>query len=304
MTFTPAVPLGDDAPLCPGPRPEMRSPKSPMGADACDTHMHICGPASRYPYDAKRIYTPPDALVADYIKLMKALGLARAVLVQPSIYGADNRAMLDAMVALDAAGVPNRGVAVVDFDVSDAELAELNRLGIRGLRFNLVDVADPSKGLPLAQIRRLAERIADMGWHVEFLAHVDDYPDLARMFGDFPTEIVFGHTGYLRIGRTTDDPGFQAMLELARAGKCWIKLTGPYRISAADLPYGDAGDFARAAVAAAPGRVIWGSDWPHVKISKPMPHDADMCDYFFDWVADETSRRKILVDNPSQLYFF
>ena len=299
-----SVPIGDDAPFCLGPQKEARSPVVLMGEGACDTHMHICGPASEYAYDSQRIYTPPDALVVDYIALMKDLGLARTVLVQPSIYGSDNRAMLDAMRELKAAGVANRGVAVVDFDVSDAELDRLNTAGIRGLRYNLVDVADPTKGLPLAEIRTIASRIADLGWHVEFLAHVDDYPNMADMFGDFPTDIVFGHSGYVRIGKSTTDPGFQAMLKLAQNHKCWIKMTGPYRISAGDLPYQEAGDFARAAVKAAPECVIWGTDWPHVKISKPMPHDADMCDCFHDWVTDEAHRQMILVDNPTRLYGF
>lgn len=312
MNDTPAslkpVPIGDDAPFCTGPLSDVRAPAVMMGAGTCDTHMHICGPSGTYSYDGQRIYTPPDALVPDYIKLMKTLGLARTVLVQPSIYGADNRAMLDAMTELDAAGIDCRGVGVVDFDVSDVELERLNNAGIRGLRFNLVDVADPSKGLPLDDIRHIASRLAGFGWpepwHVEFLAHVDDYPNLVDMFEGFPTDIVFGHTGYVRIGKSTNDPGFQAMLELAKADKCWIKMTGPYRISAGDLPYLDAGEFARAAVAAAPSRVIWGTDWPHVKISKPMPHDADMVDCFHDWVPDVAHRQRILVDNPTRLYGF
>lgn len=312
MTDTPSsssiVAIGDDAPFCAGPQKEVRSPAVQMRTGTCDTHMHICGPDRKYPYDGQRIYTPPDALVPDYMQLMKDLGIDRTVLVQPSIYGSDNRAMLDAMRQLKAAGIDNRGVAVVDFDVADAELERLNTAGIRGLRYNLVDVADPTKGLPLDDIHQMATRIAGMGWpdkwRVEFLAHVDDYPNLVDMFGDFPTDIVFGHTGYCRIGKSTNDLGFQAMLELAQVGKCWIKMTGPYRISTGDVPYPEAGDFARAAVAAAPHRVIWGSDWPHVKISKPMPHDADMVDCFHDWVPIEAHRQMILVDNPIQLYGF
>jgi 2-pyrone-4,6-dicarboxylate lactonase len=298
------VPIGDDAPFCAAPLAELRSPKFPMGADVCDTHMHICGPGSDFPYDSQRIYTPPDALVSDYIKQMKALGIARVVLVQPSVYGSDNRVLLAAMAELQQAGYPTCGVAVVEDAVSDEELARLDQAGIRGLRFNLVDVADPSQGLPLDKIRALAERVAPLGWHVEFLAHADDYPDLDTLFGDFPTDIVLGHTGYMRIGKSTDDPGFQAMLRLAQAGKCWIKMTAPYRISAGDLPYADAGAYARAAVAAAPARILWGTDWPHVKTAKLMPHDADMCDLLHEWVPERAIRQQILVDNPTGLYRF
>lgn len=304
MTENTGIPIGDDAPFCEGPQTELRSPQIKMIRGTCDTHMHICGPGTDFPYDAKRIYTPPDALVPSYVDVMDSLGIERVVLVQPSIYGADNRVLLKAAADLVAAGYPSRAVAVVGFDVSDDELQALDHAGVRGLRYNLVDVADPSKGAPVEKIRRIAERIAPLGWHIEFLAHVDDYPNLRTTFHDFPTDIVFGHVGYLRIGKTIEDAGFQSMLELASMGKCWIKLTGPYRISEAGSPYRDVAKFVRAAVIAAPNRILWGTDWPHVKVSKPMPHDADMCDSFRDWVNEEELRKRILVDNPTELYGF
>jgi len=304
LTEPTPVPIGDDAPYCEGPQAELRSPQTRMMPGSCDTHMHICGPGSEFPYDGRRIYTPPDALVPAYIQVMNSLGIERVVLVQPSIYGADNRVLLKAMIDLSAAGYASRAVAVVGFDVRDEQLQTLDRAGVRGLRYNLVDVADPTVGAPIEKIRWIAERIARLGWHVEFLAHVDDYPDLVSIFRDFPTDIVFGHVGYVRIGKTTEDAGFQAMLELASMGKCWIKVTAPYRISAGAIPYSDAEGFVRSAVNAAPDRIVWGTDWPHVKISKPMPHDADMCDSFYDWVTDEGMRKRILVDNPTQLYGF
>ena len=110
--------------------------------------------------------------------------------------------------------------------------------------------------------------------------------------------------GYLRLGRDLTCDGFGGMLRLAEAGRCWVKITAPYRISAGDLPYPEAGDFARAVVEAAPGRVVWGTDWPHVMVTKPMPNDADLCDLFFQWVPDPAARQRILVDNPAELYDF
>ncbi len=208
MTDQSPVSIGDDAPLCAAPQAELRAPKHHFPINTCDTHMHICGPGSDFPYDSQRIYTPPDALVSDYIKQLKTLGIARTVLVQPSVYGSDNQVLLGAMSELARAGFPCRGVAVVDHDVSDVELARLNEAGVRGLRYNLVDVADPTKGLPLDEIRAMATRIAPMGWHVEFLAHADDYPTLDSLFGDFPTDIVLGHTGYMRMGKSVDVRGF------------------------------------------------------------------------------------------------
>jgi predicted TIM-barrel fold metal-dependent hydrolase len=295
---------GHGAAYCAPPDPELRAPAIPLGPLSCDTHAHICGPESDHAYAGDRIYTPPDALLPDYLKLLETLGVERAVLVQPSVYGTDNSVMLSAMRNMTAAGMQCRGVAVVDETVTEAKLDDMHEAGVRGLRFNLVDLADPGKGTPLERIRSLCERVAPRGWHAEFLIHVDDYPEFDTIFEDFPTGIVVGHMGYLRLGQTVASDGFAAMLRMAAAGRCWIKLTAPYRISAGDLPYPEAGDFARAVVAAAPDRVIWGTDWPHVIVSKPMPNDADLCDLFFQWVADPQTRRRILVDNPATLYDF
>jgi len=275
-----------------------------MGALSCDCHAHICGPETRYPYAEQRIYTPPDALVSDYLTLLSNLGVERAVLVQPSVYGTDNAALVEAMQAVQEAGLECRGVAVLDHSVTDEHLHALHSFGIRGLRFNLVDVAQASDGVPIDDIRVLCERISQFGWHAEFLIHVDDYPDLDTLFADFPVEIVVGHIGYCRLGSTPVSAGFAAMLRLAHEGRCWVKLTGPYRISAGDLPYPEAADFARAVVKAAPARTIWGTDWPHVMVSKAMPNDADLCDLFENWVTDPALRQRIVVDNPATLYGF
>jgi len=212
--------------------------------------------------------------------------------------------MLSAMREMTSAGMDCRGVAVVDETVTEPELQEMHETGVRGLRFNLVDVATPGRGISLESIRILGERIAPRGWHAEFLIHVDDYPDFDARFRDFPTEIVVGHMGYLRLGRDVTCDGFGAMLRLAEAGRCWVKLTAPYRISPGDLPYPEAGEFARAVVEAAPGRVVWGTDWPHVMVTKPMPNDADLCDLFAQWVPDPETRRRISVHNPAELYDF
>lgn len=290
-----------EAPYCPPYHPAPSAPAFAFPAGACDTHAHICGPEATAPYDPARIYTPPDALLPAYEHLLRTLGVARMVLVQPSVYGEDNRVMLKAMAETT---LPARGVAVVPLDIPQADLDALHRAGVRGARFNLVDVKDPSAGLPLAEIAAFAARVQPMGWHVEFLAHVDDYPDFAAMFRDFPTEIVVGHLGYFRPGCALDHPGFQGLLDLAASGRCWVKMTGPYRIAKEDLPYADVASFAAALVARAPHRLLWGTDWPHVMMKKIMPDDGNLANVFASWVRDATLRKKILVDNPLQLYGF
>ena len=297
------IPLAH-APLCQAPNLEIRSPKIAFPAGAVDCHAHICGPATQFPYAQERIYTPPDATLEKYDSLLEMLGVDRAVLVQPSVYGTDNRAMLAAL-----RGNPEkfRGVAVVNHDpkkISDIELEELHVAGVRGIRCNIVDVADKSAGLPIQNLKSLADRIKPLGWHLELLMHVNEYPNLATVFENFPVDLVFGHFGYSHAQHGVHDSGFQGLLELLKNQQAWVKMTGPYRICDGNLPYADIRPLNDAVLKANPGRLVWGSDWPHVMVKKQMPHDADLCDLFGDWVTDASLRKSILVDNPCILYDF
>jgi 2-pyrone-4,6-dicarboxylate lactonase len=291
-----------EAPVCAGPDFNPRSPKRGLPRRSCDTHAHIMGPRSRHDYSPERIYTPPDCLLNDYLHLLDTLGVEHAVLVQPSVYGTDNSAMLEAM---KTANGRLRGVAVVEEDISETHLKVLNDAGIRGVRVNIVDVKDRKPGtLPMKSLSQLARRIAPLGWHMEFLMHVDEFPDFDSTFADFPVEIVLGHLGYLTIGKAPDDPGFQALLRLMKAGRAWVKLTGPYRITSQPLPYGDTVPFAHALLEANPERVIWGTDWPHVMLKGSMPNDGSLADVLFDWIPDVKLREQVLVRNPAKLYGF
>jgi predicted TIM-barrel fold metal-dependent hydrolase len=290
-----------EPPLCAAPDPTPRQSKLRLPALACDTHAHICGPAARYPYWSGRIYTPPDCVLGDYRHLLTTLGVERAVLVQPSVYASDNRLLLD---ALREAGPNFRAVAVVEDSIGDAELERMHVLGVRGVRCNIVDIVEDKGKLPLAMLERLAAKIHRFGWHIELLMHADEFPDMDRAFDDFPVDIVLGHLGYLRTEKGTEDPGFQALLRLMSRKKAWVKLTGPYRISSQPLPYPDTTAFAHALLEAAPGRVVWGTDWPHVMMKGPMPNDGDLCDVLSAWAPDEALRHRVLVENPAALYGF
>jgi predicted TIM-barrel fold metal-dependent hydrolase len=259
----------------------------------------VCGPASKFPYAIERIYTPPDATLIQYEFLLNMLGIDRAVLVQPSVYGTDNRAMLAALSTN-----PNkfRGVAVINSKISDAELEVMHHAGVRGIRCNAVDVADKSASLPITELTALANRIKPLGWHLELLAHVNEYPDLVSIFADFPVDLVFGHFGYCRAKQGVHNKGFQGLLELLRNNKAWVKMTGSYRICDGDFPYEDMRVFNDEVIKANSKRLIWGSDWPHVMVKKQMPHDADLCDLFESWVSDPSLRKSILSDNPCMLY--
>jgi predicted TIM-barrel fold metal-dependent hydrolase len=289
------------APLCAAPDPTPRKPRLVLPLLSCDSHAHICGPASRYAYSGARIYTPPDALYPGYRAMLDTLGIERAVLVQPSVYGSDNTAMLDAL-ALDPQRL--RGVAVITLDTSRAELERMHALGVRGVRCNIVDVKEGKGKLPMEQLQALAQLIKPFGWHLEFLMHVNEFPQLDELLADFPVDVVFGHLGYMPAGSGVDAPGFAALLRLLKAGRAWVKLTGPYRISGTDLPYTDVTPLAQGLLKTAPGQIIWGSDWPHVMVKGAMPNDGDLCELLELWVPDANQRHQVLVSNPARLYGF
>jgi predicted TIM-barrel fold metal-dependent hydrolase len=293
-----------NAPLCMAADADPRAPAVAFPPGACDCHAHICGPAATYPYARERIYTPPDATVATYRHLLSVLGVERAVLIQPSVYGTDNRAMLAAMATV---GPGLRGVAVVEPTISALEVEALHQAGVRGVRLNLVDRREGKNAVPIELVRSLAARIAPFGWHIEFLVNMDEAPAFADAVAGLSVPVVLGHLGYPRAGAAdwTRAPGFTRLLRLLEAGRTWVKLTGPYRISAApDLPYADVDAAAARLAQAAPERLIWGSDWPHVMMKKPMPNDGALADLLARWIPDARTRHRVLVENPIVLYGF
>lgn len=288
-----------EAPPCAAPLADVRRPRLALPENACDSHLHILGPAQRYPYVQQRVYTPPDCLVADYRAVREYLGVRRCVLVQPSVYGHDNRVLLAGLREL---GDTARGVAVLGGDESAVELARMHALGVRGVRINLVDVKEPRAQLPAELLRRLADLIRPLGWHLELLMHVDQHPDMLAVLADLGVQLVFGHMGYL--SRSVADyrhPGMTAMVALAKARLAWIKLTAPYRLS--DPPgYAKAGEVARWLAGECMDRLVWGSDWPHVMVKTRMPHDADLLDLVADWLPERSQQQALFAVNAATLY--
>jgi len=287
---------------CPPPDPNPHPPSFAVPPGATDCHAHVFGPAGRYPYQPNRAYTPPDLPLPQLRRMHRALGIERLVLVQASVHGADISAVLDA-VASDPVNL--RGVATMSEETTDRELTRMRDGGIRGIRVNLVDRG----GMPfrsLAALAHAAERIRDHAMHIELLVHVESFPDLRTLAKTICVPMSVGHIGYTKAANGgLDHPGYQEFLALLRDGYFWVKLTGPYRISQCErFPYTDIGAMAKAVIAAAPDRVLWGSDWPHVMIDRAMPNDGDLIDAMLDWAPNSTDRRRILVDNPARLYGF
>lgn len=284
-------------PGCQAYNPDPGKPMLTIPPGSADCHAHIFGPQDRYPYTLNRSYTPPEASIAAYRRMLGALGFERAVIVQPSVYGTDNRCTRDAIVA---SGGKWHGVAVVEPGASDSLLADLHADGFRGVRINLLFKG----GLQLDALERIARAIQPMGWHVQLLLDGRDLPELADRLQRLPVDIVVDHMGHMPASLGVAHAGFQTLLQLLRGGRCWVKLSGAYRISSKPQPYEDAVPFARALVETLPDKLVFGTDWPHPSISVPMPQDASLLDLLPTWAPDEATRRRILVDNPARLYDF
>jgi predicted TIM-barrel fold metal-dependent hydrolase len=291
--------MSESALRCPPPDPNPRPPRFKVPAHSCDCHAHIIGPAKRYPFVPDRSYTPPNALLPEYLKVLGTLGLQRAVLVQPSMHGSDNMAMMDAIAA--AKHVDMRAVVVVPPDVSEHELAGLHQRGARGVRLNLIYSGG---GMRLGAAAALTTRIKEYGWHLQLLVDVSELGSEVAEFSKLNVPIVFDHMGHLPAARGVDDPGFQALLELVRRGNTWVKLSGAYRLTGEEYPYEDVRSFVDALVETGPQRLLWGTDWPHTVCQVHMPNDGELIDLLSMWVPDDRLRSEILVDNPADLYGF
>ena len=286
-----------EPPVCRAPDPNPKKPRLALPPGAADCHAHVFGPREKYPYAAERLYTPPAVFLRDYLAMLDAVGFTRGVVVQSGVHGTNNQVLVD---AISQSGGRLRGIALIDETTTDAELDRLAAAGVRGFRANLV----AKIGVQFDASRRLAQRVARLGWHVQLLLDVESFPTLDEVLADFPTEVVIDHMGRPDTSRGVDAPGFQALIRLLESGRGWSKLSAPYRTSTQHFPYADIAPFARALVEAAPDRLVWGSDWPHVMLETPMPNNGDLVDLITTWVPDEGVRRRILVDNPQRLYGF
>ncbi|MCB4821597.1 amidohydrolase family protein [Roseicella aerolata] len=283
---------------CPGPRAVTSKPgwKAPPGATDC--HMHIFGPYERYPLSPGRGYTPPEASVAMYRDMLSTIGLERTVVVQPSIYGTDNAVTLDAVEALGRDRA--RAVLVVDDGFDLPSLRAMGARGACGVRFNAVS----GNGTPLEQLEALGEKLAALGWHLQLYAHAEEMVALEQVLARLPCPVVIDHMGGVKAAEGgVASPGFQAMIRLLEKG-AWAKLCG-YR-SSAGAPYADVAGMARAMIAAAPDRCVWGTDWPHPSLHSPeeVPDDGVLLDALGQWAPREDQRQAILVANPARLYGF
>ncbi|MEI8153528.1 MAG: amidohydrolase family protein [Hyphomicrobiales bacterium] len=272
------------------------APKRQSPPNACDCHMHIYDGA-RFPPPRPLSRMQPGACVADYRLLQRRLGTSRTIVVTPAAYATDNAVTLDAIAAL---GEQARGVAVVHPAVTDAELQRLDRAGIRGIRFTQFDPNTATTTMDM--IEPLARRVQALGWHVQIHLRGDQIAADADLLQRLPGTVVFDHLGRLTPPEGLKHPAFAVIRRMLDKGHTWMKLSGAYFFGSAP-GYTKAGTVARAFIAAAPERMVWGSDWPHPTEAE-KPDDALLLDLLSEWAPDERTRHRILAENPEKLYGF
>ncbi|WP_321161479.1 amidohydrolase family protein [Verminephrobacter eiseniae] len=283
-----------------------------MPQNACDCHTHVVGPRSRYPMAEDRRYTPGPASHGALLAHLALHGLRRVVIVQPSVYGTDNRCMLD---SLDRLADRARGIAVLDEGVDAATLSSLHRRGIRGLRIDVESAGLRDAEAPQAALTRWAERIERLGWHLQVYAALDIIAALADRLARLAVPVVLDHFAMLPMDIDPDDRRAKALLELLRSGNAYIKLSAPYRLAPSGTPDKQrVGRWASTFMHIAPGRVLWGSDWPHTSREAGKPAlevsrcrilpATDLDESVADWLAAPALKQRVLVDNPACLYRF
>lgn len=275
-------------------RPRYRPPEG-----AVDAHCHVFGPAAQFPFAPERKYTPCDASKDQLFALRDFLGFDRNVIVQATCHGKDNRALVDAMLA---SGGRARGVATVGEEITEAELEALDEAGVRGVRFNFLRrLADFT---PHDVLRRIADKVAPLGWHVVVYFEAPDLEELKPLFTALPTRVVVDHMGRPDVKLGVDHPQFQAFLRWMEEDEdVWSKVSCPERLSLAGPPYDDVVPFQRTIVERFPDRVLWGTDWPHPNLKGHMADDGVLVDQIPKFAVAEALQTKLLVDNPMRLYW-
>ncbi|MGH3322629.1 MAG: amidohydrolase family protein [Streptosporangiaceae bacterium] len=283
--------------LCRAPFPDFDAAVFDVPDGACDTHAHVVSADAAYPLVPGRSYTPPPAPERAYLEMLDGTGMSRGVLIQVSVYGTDNRYMLE---VLSRHPDRLRGVAVVDADVDEETLARMDALGVRGVRLNVLF----GGGVGLDAMEPLAAKVSDLGWHLQLLLDARELPALAPRIARLPVPVVIDHMGHFPAELGAGHPGFKALLSLVREHDAWVKISGAYRIDPSDPQYPSARRLALELLGAAPRRVLYGSDWPHVAAPYAMPNTGRMRNLVGEWVTDATLLHQVLVDNPERLYGF
>jgi 2-pyrone-4,6-dicarboxylate lactonase len=280
--------------------PNPSKPKFVVPAGAVDAHCHVFGPGDTFPFAPERKYTPCDASWEQLFALRDFLGFDKNVVVQATCHGSDNSALLD---VLERANNRARGVVTVKADITHDELARMNELGVRGVRFNYVKrLVDPK---PDDYYRQIIEKIKPFGWHVVLYFEPSDLQEKYDFFTSLGVPVVIDHMGRPDVTKPVDNAEFDLFLRFMRENtNVWSKVSCPDRLSVSGSPlYADVVPFAKTIVEEFPDRVLWGTDWPHPNMKKEMPDDGILVDYVPTIATTPVLQQKLLVTNPTNLYW-
>ena len=238
----------------------------------------------------------PDGTLEKYLRMTERLGIERMVLVQPTYYGTDNSLLLD---VLRKVGPRCRGVVRIDDDTTDGELDRYHEAGVRAIRLDLFARSSWPTEEIIAYVRRAAARARPRGWHLQFYTPGTTVRDLLPFLGDLEDTFVIDHMGYMK--EPSDAADFERLVKLLDNGRCYIKLSGPYRLVDGGQPLSAVEPIGRALVAGRPDRLLWGSDWPHLPDGRR--DTGELMNLLADWAPDEADRHRILVEAPQTLFF-
>jgi predicted TIM-barrel fold metal-dependent hydrolase len=284
--------------LTTGPDPHPKKPKIKAPPGACDSHIHLFGPAAKYPFAPDSPYIAHEALPETFMALQDTLGLSTAVIVSPGGYGRNYSLLADVLTKYPKRF---RGIALLRDDTPSSEIGRLTKLGVRGMR-----MMSHKRGQHVPNYSpKIAARVHEHGWHIQFYPHGTDIVDYADKLLALPNPIVLDHFASIPAQGGIDQPAVTAVLKMLDSGRVWLKLSGPMRCTDEPPPYPSLTPLAHVFVKYAPDRMVWGSDWPHVNLDgMVMPNDGDLLDLLAEWVPEAAVRNRILTQNPKALYGF
>jgi 2-pyrone-4,6-dicarboxylate lactonase len=284
--------------LTTGPDPHPKKPRIKAPPGACDTHIHLFGPAAKYPFAPDSPYIAHDALPETFFALQDKLGMSTAVIVSPGGYGRNYSLLADVLTKYPERF---RGIALLRDDTPSSEIGRLTKLGVRGMR-----MMSHKRGQHVPNYsKEIAARVHEHGWHIQFYPHGTDIVEYADKLLALPNQIVLDHFASIPAAGGVDQPAVKAVLKMLDTGKVWLKLSGPMRCTAEPPPYPSVTPLAHVFVKHAPERMVWGSDWPHVNLDgMVMPNDGDLLDLLAEWVPEAAVRNRILTQNAKALYGF
>ena len=267
--------------------------------EVCDTHFHVYSEADRYPLIANRGYDPPVVSLNDYQKLFSPFGVRYMVLIQPSCYGTDNRCMLEDMAATRA---ETRAIAAIAPDIADSELNALHSAGVRGIRLNVMSVAGST--IPQDRLRDVATKLSRLSWALQTFVPIGRLPDIADTLLETGLNILIDHFGSVDPALGINPPTMKTLLRMLETGRCWVKLSAPFRISKAGPPYDDMVPYVKELVRARPDRMIWGSDWPYIHFIDKVGPAYNPLELLQRSITDEAQLRAVLAGNAKALFGF